>query len=162
MLQQAGNEAWISDSGASTHVIFSSTGMTNYRKCERLQSAVRAADGRSLKIVGFGDIAVMSQSGESIIPLKLCNVAHVSEICYKLFSTIRLWKGDHGFTGGQGGICRIDTVVEEVDVFFDKCGNLYQNYGSRPKSTGGALIAMNETTDSHSASDTSHVVMTNF
>ena len=162
MLQQAGNEAWISDSGASTHVIFSSTGMTNYRKCERLQSAVRAADGRSLKIVGFGDIAVMSQSGESIIPLKLCNVAHVSEICYKLFSTIRLWKGDHGFTGGQGGICRIDTVVEEVDVFFDKCGNLYQNDGSRPKSTGGALIAMNETTDSHSASDTSHVVMTNF
>ena len=66
MSQQDGNEAWISDSGASTHMTFSSTDMTNYRKCGRL---VGVADGRSLKIVGFGGIAVMFRSGESIIPL---------------------------------------------------------------------------------------------
>ena len=34
MSHQAGNEAWICDGGASTHMTLSSTGTPNYRKCK--------------------------------------------------------------------------------------------------------------------------------
>ena len=53
MPHKPATEASISDRGTSAQMLVSSTGMTNYRKCKRV---VRIADGRSLKIVGFGDI----------------------------------------------------------------------------------------------------------
>ena len=100
---------------------FSSTGMANYGKCDRL---VRVADGRSLKIVGFGDITVMFPSGESIILLMLCNVAHVPEICYSLFSHTALLKRGHGLTGGQGGIV-VPLRQLKRSMIFEKCGDLH-------------------------------------
>ena len=65
---------------------------------------MRVAADRILKIVGFGHIAVIFRSGESIIPLKLCNVAHLPYIFYSLFSLTALLERGRGFSGGQGGI----------------------------------------------------------
>ena len=117
--------------------------MTNYRKCERV---ARVADGRSLKIVGFGDIAVMFLPSKSIIPSKLCNVAHVREITYNLFSLTGLLKRGPGFTGGQIGNV-VSLQQSKMPMIFENCGNLYEIYGSRPNGAGIAFIVMNDADD---------------
>ena len=86
------------------------------------------ADGRSLKVVGFGDIGVMFQSGESIIPMK-----HEAMQCgtrtrdllqpvlaYSLFEKgARInWRS----TGDRS----IATVQSTRSILFEICGNLYQ------------------------------------
>ena len=154
--QKVGKEAWICDREASTQMTFSSTGISNYRKCKRL---VRCTDGRSLKIGCFGDIIVMFRSDESIIPLKLYNVAHVIQISQNLFSLAALQNRGHGFTGSQGEIVvSLQQALEEIGAF-DQCGNLYQKHGSRPTSAGSAFIAVNDANVPHPANDKSYVVM---
>ena len=50
---QVGNEVWLSDSGASTHMTPSADGMINYRVCNL---KLRTVDGSTRTIEGYGDI----------------------------------------------------------------------------------------------------------
>ena len=119
---------------------------------------VRVADVKNLNIVGFGDIAVMFRPGESIIPLKVRNVAHIPEICYNLFSLTALLKRGHGFTGCQGGIV-VSVKQSKRSMIVEKYGNLPKIYRSRSNSAGSAFIVMNDADDSHRANDKPHVVV---
>ena len=129
MWQQAGNEAWTSKSEASAHMTLTSIGMTKYRKCKTL---VSVADGRSLKIVDFVDIAAVFRFGESMLLLKLYNVAHVPKICYDLFSHTVLLQRGHGFTGDQRVIAVWSEQSKRPTIFEEECGNLY----NRPQRRG--------------------------
>ena len=54
---QVGDEAWLCDSGASTHMTPSPDGMVNYRECNL---KLRIADGSTRTIEGYGDINLSS------------------------------------------------------------------------------------------------------
>ena len=55
-----GDEAWLCDSGASTHMTPSADGMINYRECNLKLSV---ADGSTRSIEGCGDINFVFRSG---------------------------------------------------------------------------------------------------
>lgn len=102
MSQQAGIGAWIGDSGASAHMILSSTSTTNYRTCER---PMHDCDGSGLSTADLGDVAVVLRPAARVsIPMKLFKVAHVLKICYNLFPLTAFRKRGHGFTGSHGVI----------------------------------------------------------
>ncbi|CAM9922406.1 unnamed protein product, partial [Laminaria digitata] len=61
---QVRDEAWICDSGASTHMTPSADYMTNYRECNL---KLRIADGSTRSIEGYGDIKVVFRSGNGLL-----------------------------------------------------------------------------------------------
>ena len=60
---QVGDEAWIYDSGASTHMTPSADRMINYRECNL---KLRIADVSTRSIKGYGDISVVFRSGNGL------------------------------------------------------------------------------------------------
>ena len=80
---QVGDEAWICDSGASTHMTPSADCMLNYRECNL---KLRIADGSTRSIEGYGDVRFVFRSGNGLVQVLLTNVAHVPDLRYHLFS----------------------------------------------------------------------------
>ena len=80
---QVGDEAWLCDSGASTHMTPSADGMINYRECN---FKLRIADGSTRTIEGYGDINFVFRSGNGFVQVTLTNIAHVPDLRYHLFS----------------------------------------------------------------------------
>ena len=87
------------------------------------------ADGRSLKVVGFGDIGVMFQSGESIIPMKheamQCGT-RTRDLLQPVFAH-RPFREEvtHSLEVGQGG-AEVSLQQSKRSMLFDKCVNPYQ------------------------------------
>ena len=61
---QVGDEAWLCDSGTSTHMTPSADGMINYK--ER-NLKLRIADGTTRTIEGYGDINFVFRSGNGLV-----------------------------------------------------------------------------------------------
>ena len=61
---QAGDEAWLCDGEASTHMAPSADGMTNYRECNL---KLRIANGSTHTIEGYGDIIFVFRSGQWVV-----------------------------------------------------------------------------------------------
>ena len=61
---QVGDEAWLCNSGASTHMTPSADGMINCRECN---SKLRIADGSTRTIEGYGDINFALRSGNGLV-----------------------------------------------------------------------------------------------
>ena len=122
----AGDEAWLCDSGSSTHMTPSTDGMINYRECNL---KLRIADGSTRTIEGYGDINFVSRSGTGLARLMLTNVAHVPDLRYHLFSLPNLVKNDHTFEGRPAGV--VVNLKSERLVMFPLTGNLYSLYGYR-------------------------------
>ena len=157
MSQQAANEAWISDSGASTHTTFSSTGMTNYRKCEKRLIA-RVAGGRSLKVLGFGDVAVVFRSGESIIPVEAMQCGTCTRDLLQPAFAYRPFETGSRIHWRLRGDCTVVSLQQSKrSMLFEKCGNLYQIYWSSPNCAGSFFTVVNDANDSYRY-DKSHVV----
>ena len=76
------DEAWLCDSGASTHMTPSADCMINHRECIL---KLRIADGSTRSIEGYGDINFVFRSGNGHVQVLLTNVAHMSDLRYHLF-----------------------------------------------------------------------------
>ena len=96
-----GDEAWLCDSRASTHMMPSADCMTNYRECNL---KLRIADGSTRSIEGYGDITFVFRSGNGLVQVLLTNVAHVPKLRYHLFFLPTLVKNGHTFEGPLAGI----------------------------------------------------------
>ena len=79
---QVGDEAWICDSGASTHMTPSTDCMLNYRECNL---KLRIADGSTRSIEGYGDVRFVFRSANGLVQVLLTNVAHVPDLRYPCF-----------------------------------------------------------------------------
>ena len=123
---QVGDEAWLCNSGASTHMKPSADGMTNYRE---YNLKLRIADGSTRTIEGYGDINFVFRSGNGHVRVMLTNVAHVPALRYHLFSLPTLVKNGHTFEGRPVGIV-VKLKSERLNVF-PLNGNLYSRYGYR-------------------------------
>ena len=80
---QVKDEAWLCDSGASTHMTPSADGMVNYRECNL---KLRIAGGSTRTIEVYGDINFVFRSGDGLVRVKLTNVAHMPDLRYHVFS----------------------------------------------------------------------------
>ena len=123
---QVGDEAWLCDSGASTHMTPLADGMTNCRECS-LKLCI--ADGSTRTVEGYGDINFVFRSGNGLVRVSLSNVAHVPDLRYNPFSLPTLVEHGHTFKGRPTG-----TVVKlkfERLIVFPLTGNLYSLYGHR-------------------------------
>ena len=98
---QIGDESWICDSGASTHMTPSADCMLNYRECNL---KLRIADGSTRSIEGYGDVRFVFRSGNGLVQVLMTNVAHVPDLRYHLFSLPTLVKNGHTFEGRPSGI----------------------------------------------------------
>ena len=79
---QVGDEAWICDSGASTHMTPSAdAGFTSERNIK-----LRITDGTTRSHEGYGDINFVFRSGNGLVNALLTNVAYVPDLRYHLFS----------------------------------------------------------------------------
>ena len=67
---QVGDEAWICDSEASTHMTPSADCMLNYRECNL---KLRIADGSTRSIEGYGDVRFVFRSGNGLVHVLLTN-----------------------------------------------------------------------------------------
>ena len=123
---QVGDEAWLCDSGASTHMTPSADGMINYRECN---FKLRIADGSTHTIEGFGDINFVLRSGNGLVQVTLTTIAHVPDLRYHLFSLPTLVKHGHAFEGRPAGI--VVKLKSERSIVFPLTGNLYSLYGYR-------------------------------
>ena len=123
---QVGDEAWICDSGASTHMTPSADCMLNYRECNL---KLRIADGSTRSIEGYGDVRFVFRSGNDLVQVLLTNVAHVPDLRYHLFSLPTLVKNGHTFEGRPSGI--VVRLKSEKSIVFPLSGNLYSLYGYR-------------------------------
>jgi len=129
---QVGDEAWICDSGASTHMTPSADCMLNYRECNL---KLRIADGSTRSIEGYGDVRFVFRSGNGLVQVLLTNVAHVPDLRYHLFSLPTLVKNGHTFEGRPSGI--VVRLKSERSIVFPLSGNLYSLYGYRIDSSSG-------------------------
>ena len=123
---QVGDEAWLCESGASTHMTPSADGMINYIECNW---KLRIADGSTRTIEGYGDINFAFRSGNGLVRITLTNVAHVPDLRYDLLSLPTLVKHDHTFEGRPAGI--VVKLKSERSIVFPLTGNLYSLYGYR-------------------------------
>ena len=123
---QVGGEAWLCDSGASTHITPSADGMINYRECNL---KLRIADGSTRTIEGYSDINFVFRSGNGLVRVTLTNVAHVPDLRYHLFSLPTLVKHGHTFEGRPAGV--VVKLKSERSIVFPLTGNLYSLYGYR-------------------------------
>ena len=123
---QVGDEAWICDSGASTHMTPSADCILNYRECNL---KLRIADGSTRSIEGYGDVRFVFRSGNGLVQVLLTNVAHVPDLRYHLFSLPTLVKNGHTFEGRPSGI--VVRLKSEKSIVFPLSGNLYSLYGYR-------------------------------
>ena len=113
MSQQARNDAWISERGASTHMASSSTGMASYRKCE---IRVRVADGRSLEIVAFGESSHVSVRRDYHSVEAMQRGTRTRGSLQPAFPYRPFGKGSRVHWRPRRS-CSIVTAMEEVDAF---------------------------------------------
>ena len=123
---QVGDEAWLFDSGASTHMTPSADGMINYRECNL---KLRIADGSTRAIEGYSDINFVFRSGNGLVQVTLTNVAHVPDLRHHLFSLPTLVKNGHTFEGRPTEV--VEKLKSERSIVFPLTGNLYSLYGYR-------------------------------
>ena len=131
---QVGDEAWLCDSGASTHMTPSAYGMINYIECNL---KLRIADGSTRTIQGHGDIKFVFRSGNGLVRVTLTDVAHVQDVRYHLFSLPTLVKHGHTFEGRPAGI--VVKLKSERSIVFPLTGNLYSLYGYRATAELGEM-----------------------
>ena len=123
---QVGDETWLCDSGASTHMTPSADGMINYRECNL---KLRITDGSTRTIEGSGDINFAFRSGNGLVRVTLTNVAHVPDFRHNLFSLPTVVKHGHTFEGRPAGI--VVKLKSERSIVFPLTGNMYSLYGYR-------------------------------
>ena len=99
---QVGDEAWICDSGASTHMTPSADCMINSRECHL---KLRIDSGSTRSIEGYGDIRVIFRSGNDLVQVLLTNVAQGPDLGHHLFSLPTLVEHGHTFEGPPHGSC---------------------------------------------------------
>ena len=121
---QVGDEAWLYDGGASTHMTPSADGMANYRECN-LKLCI--ADGSIRTIEGYGDIDFVFRSGNDLVLVTLTNFAHVSGLRYHLVSPPALVKHRHTFEERPAGI--VVELQAERSIVLPLTGSLYSLYG---------------------------------
>ena len=78
---QVGDEAWLCDSGASTHMTPAADCMI--RECNL---KLRITDGSTRSIEGCGDINFVPRFGNGLVQVLLPNVMHVPDLRYHLLS----------------------------------------------------------------------------
>ena len=127
---QVGDEAWICDSGASTHMTPSADCMSNYRKSNL---KLRIADGSTRSIEGYGDIKVVFRSGNGLVDVLLKDVAHVPDLRYHLFSLPTLVKNGHAFDKTPTGVSVRLKFLRSI--VFPLSGTLFSLYGYRVDSS---------------------------
>ena len=81
--EQVGDEAWICDRGASTHLTPSADCVTNYLKCNL---KLRIDDRSTRSIEGYGDISAVFRSGNGLVQVLFTNVAHVPDLTNHRFA----------------------------------------------------------------------------
>ena len=124
---QVGDEAWLCDSGASTHMTPLADGMVNCRECS-LKLCI--ADDSTRTIEGYEHINFVFRSGNGVVRVTLFNVAHVPDLRYHPFSlhTLVVEHG-HTFEGRPAGM--VVKLKFERLIVFPLTGNLYSLYGQR-------------------------------
>ena len=75
--RQVEDDAWLCDSGPSTHMTLSADGMTNCRECNL---KLRIADGSTRTIGGYDDINFVFRSGNGLVQVTLTNIAHMPDL----------------------------------------------------------------------------------
>ena len=123
---EVGDEAWLSDSGTSTHMMPSADGMINYRECNL---KLRIADGSTRMIEGYGGINVFFRPGNGVVRVTLTNVVRVPDLRHHIFSLPSLVKNGHTDEGRPAGI--VVKLKSERSIVFPLNGNLYSLYGYR-------------------------------
>ena len=121
---QVGDEAWLCNSGASTHMTPSANCMINYKECNMKP---RIADGSTRSIEGYGDINLVFRFGNGLVQVLLTNVAHVPDLRYHLFSLPTLVKNGHTFEGRPTGV--VVRLKSERSIVFPLSGTLYSLHG---------------------------------
>ena len=124
---QVGDEAWLCDSGASTHMTPSADGMINYRKC-KLQ--LRVTGGSTGTVERYGGITFVFRSGNGLGRVMLTNVAHVPDFLYLILSLPTLVKNGHTFEGRPAEIV-VKLNKSERSIVFPLTGKLCSLYGYR-------------------------------
>ena len=99
--RQVGDEAWLCDSGASTHMTPSADDMIDYRECNL---KLRVADGSTRTIQGYGDNNFVFRSRNGLVRVTLTTVAHVPDLRYNLFSLPTLVKHGHNLKDVPQGL----------------------------------------------------------
>ena len=121
---QVGNEAWVCDSGASTHMTPSADCMINFRECNL---KLRIADGSTRTIKGYGDIKFVFRSGNGLVRVTPTSVAHVPDLRYNPFALPTLMKHGHTFEERPAGV--VVRLKSERSIVFPLTGNPYSLYG---------------------------------
>ena len=93
-VEQARQERFVADTGATNHMFPSANAFENYHECDRRLSV--AAGKQAFAIVGYGDVRVTIGSRVGTTDLLLKRVAHVPELNYNLVSLSALLKQTKG------------------------------------------------------------------
>ena len=119
-------QSWCLDSGASGHMSPDSTGVTNFRQCDKI---LVVANGARLPIEGHDNLAVEFDNGWKKMTVELIDVAYVPLLSYHLFSLCSAVKRGHTYLGDSRGI---PLKLKSGKTFLvPEIGNLYWSRGLR-------------------------------
>ena len=121
-------ENWCLDSGASGHMSPDSTGMTNFRQCDKVLVVANAA---RLPIEGHGNLVVEFDNGWKKIHVELIDVAYIPLLSYHRFFLRSAVKRGHTYLGDSRGITL--KLKPGKTFLVPEIGNLYWSRGLRTK-----------------------------
>ena len=119
-------EPWFIDTGASGHVSMSKYRMINFRRCKK---SLKMGSGQILPIEGQGDIPFEFQSGSSVVPMMLENVAWCRDMRFHLVSLAQLVEQDHTYSGNKKALTVRLTSGKSIKI--PPVGRMYLAHGRR-------------------------------
>ncbi|CAB1111207.1 unnamed protein product [Ectocarpus sp. CCAP 1310/34] len=127
-VEQARQERFVADTGATNHMFPSANAFENYHECDRRLSV--AAGKQAFAIVGYGDVRVTIGSRVGTTDLLLKRVAHVPELIYNLVSLTALLKQTKGRLAADERELEVFVGGGE-SVYFPLWGDLFVQTGHR-------------------------------
>ncbi|CAB1116481.1 unnamed protein product [Ectocarpus sp. CCAP 1310/34] len=127
-VEQARQERFVADTGATNHMFPSANAFENYHECDRRLSV--AAGKQAFAIVGYGDVRVTIGSRVGTTDLLLKRVAHVPELNYNLVSLTALLKQTKGRLAADERELEVFVGGGE-SVYFPLWGDLFVQTGHR-------------------------------
>jgi hypothetical protein len=110
------------DSGASSHYCPDRAQFQNYRPLDNRD--ITTADGRTLKVVGIGDVRIDLPNGPKRTPALLKNTVYAPDMAFTLISVGRLDKGNCSVTF-QKGMCTICNPEGHIMGTIPRANSLY-------------------------------------
>ena len=119
VLDDGGEEVWISDSAASCHMSPSKDCMYDYEACTG--RSVTVANSQRSPILGFGKLLLSTGSGDDQLNFTVSRVAHVPDLDVNLFS-LQSVVIDHGLPISFTRKGTVITLPSGKELIFEKDG----------------------------------------